>query len=220
MSDGILGLPSLITQGKEMIEPRIYLASRSPRRRELLHQIGVRFDLLLFREPPRDDAKVSEEAHPGEPPEDYVVRVARAKAVHGARLIGLRRLLPRPLLAADTTLDMDGSIIGKPLHEADAAAILERLSGRSHRVLTAVAMTKGDRLEHVLSVSEVRFRSLTAAEIRRYAHSGEPLDKAGAYGIQGRAAMFIEEIRGSHSGIVGLPLCETALLLRSFGYPL
>ena len=203
-----------------MKEARIYLASRSPRRRELLHQIGVRFDLLLFREAPRQGAQVSEAALPGEPPEEYVLRVARAKAMHGARLVALRRLPQRPILAADTTLDLDGAIIGKPLHEADATEILTRLSGRSHRVLSAVAVTDGDRLEHALSVSEVRFRNLDAAEIRRYANSGEPLDKAGAYGIQGRAAMFIAEIRGSHSGIVGLPLCETAILLRGFGYPL
>ena len=119
-----------------------------------------------------------------------------------------------------TPLDLDGEVIGKPKDEADAAEILARLSGRSHRVLTAVAMAKYERVEHCLSVSEVRFRALSAKEIGRYVRSGEPMDKAGAYGIQGRAAVFIEEIRGSHSGIVGLPLCETALLLRDFGYPL
>jgi len=149
-----------------------------------------------------------------------VLRIARAKAGHGVRLARLRHLPPRPVLAADTTLDLDGEIIGKPRDQADAVAILSRLSGSSHRVLTAVALSYGERLEHVLSVSEVRFRKLESAEIRRYAVSNEPQDKAGAYGIQGRAAMFIEEIRGSYSGIVGLPLCETALLLRSFGYPL
>lgn len=203
-----------------IIKPRIYLASSSPRRRELLHQIGVRFDLLLFRSVPREDSAANEDMLPGEAPEAYVVRVARAKAVHGTKLINLRHLPPHPVLAADTTLDMDGDIIGKPRDEDDAVQILTRLSGRSHKVLTAVAVTQGDRLEHVLSVSDVRFRSLDLTAIRRYAQSGEPLDKAGAYGIQGRAAMFIEEIRGSHSGIVGLPLCETALLLRSFGYSL
>lgn len=203
-----------------MIKQRIYLASSSPRRRELLNQIGVRFDLLLFRSLPREDSAVSEDLLPGEAAEDYVVRVARAKAVHGIQLIGLRHLLPQPVLAADTTLDVSGTIIGKPRDEADAVAILSRLSGRSHRVLTAIALADGGRLEHALSVSEVRFRTLEDAEIRHYAASGEPLDKAGAYGIQGRAAMFIEAIQGSHSGIVGLPLCETALLLRSFGYPL
>jgi septum formation protein len=203
-----------------MIDPRIHLASRSPRRRELLAQIGVRFDLLLFRTPPRDDQEVNEAWLPDETPEAYVQRVARAKAVFGAGLIARREMAARPVLAADTTLDLDGEVIGKPRDEDDAAAILTRLSGRSHRVLTAVAMARDQRVEHRLSISEVRFRELTAAEIRRYVHSSEPMDKAGAYGIQGRAAMFIEEIRCSHSGIVGLPLCETTLLLREFGYPL
>jgi septum formation protein len=203
-----------------MIDPRIYLASRSPRRRELLTQIGIRFDLLLFRSGAREDTEVSEDWLPGETPEAYVQRVARIKAAYGADLLGSRKVVPRPVLAADTTLDLDGEIIGKPKDEADAAAILARLSGRSHRVLTAIAMARDQRIEHRLSISEVRFRVLSAEEIRRYVQSGEPMDKAGAYGIQGRAATFIEEIRGSHSGIVGLPLCETALLLRDFGYPL
>ena len=203
-----------------MIDPRIYLASRSPRRRELLTQIGVRFDLMLFRLPPREDAEVSEAWLPDETPEAYVQRVARAKAAFGASLISRRAIVARPVLAADTTLDLDGEIIGKPRDEADAAAILARLAGRSHRVLTAIAMARSDRVEHRLSISEVRFRQLTNDEIRHYVRSGEPMDKAGAYGIQGRGAVFIEEIRGSHSGIVGLPLCETALLLREFGYPL
>lgn len=203
-----------------MIDPRIYLASRSPRRRELLTQIGVRFDLLLFRTPPREDAEVSEAWLPGETPEAYVQRVARAKAVFAAGLVVPRHIVTRPVLAADTTIDIDGEIIGKPRDEADAAAILTRLAGRSHRVLTAIAMARDERVEHRLSISEVRFRAVTPEEIRRYVQSGESMDKAGAYGIQGRAAVFIEEIRGSHSGIVGLPLCETALLLRDFGYPL
>jgi len=202
------------------IEPRIYLASRSPRRRELLHQIGVRFDLMPFRLPPREDAEVSEDLFPGETTDDYVVRVAIAKAEHGAKLIAQRRFLPRPVLAADTSLDLDGATIGKPRDEADAIAMLKRLSGRTHRVLTAVALTSDERIEHVLSVSEVRFRELHSEEIRRYVATGEPFDKAGAYGIQGHAAVFVEEMRGSHSGVVGLPLCETALLLRRFGYPI
>jgi septum formation protein len=205
------------------LEPRIYLASQSPRRRELLTQIGARFDLLLFRGGKRTDVATSEDPLPGETPDDYVVRVAVAKARHGAGLLQLRRLPVRPVLAADTALDVDDAIIGKPADDADAAAILRRLSGRTHRVLTAVAIAvgqdKGERLEQRLSVSEVRFRTLTADEIQRYVASGEPHDKAGAYGIQGRAAMFVEEIRGSHSGIVGLPLCETSLLLREFGHP-
>ena len=203
-----------------MIDPRIYLASRSPRRRELLTQIGIRFDLLLFRAVPREDAEVNEDWLPGETPEAYVVRVARIKAAFGTGLLASRKVVPRPVLAADTTLDLDGEIIGKPKDEADAAAILARLSGRSHRVLTAIAMARDERIEHRLSISDVRFRPLGEAEIRRYVQSGEPMDKAGAYGIQGRAAMFVEDIKGSHSGIVGLPLCETALLLKEFGYPL
>ena len=201
-------------------EPRIYLASRSPRRRELLHQIGVRFDLMPFRLPPREDAEVNEDLFPGESAETYVARVACAKAEHGAKLIAQRRFLLRPVLAADTTLDLDGVTIGKPRDEADAVAMLTRLSGRVHRVLTAVALVSEERTEHVINISEVRFRELLEDEIRRYVASGEPFDKAGAYGIQGHAAVFVAEIRGSHSGVAGLPLCETALLLRRFGYPI
>lgn len=202
------------------LEPRIYLASKSPRRRELLTQIGVRFDLMLFRGPPREDSETDETPLPGEAPETYARRVALAKALHGARLIAWRKLIARPILAADTTLDVDGEIVGKPRDGADATAILERLSGRSHRVITAVALAHGGASECLANVSEVRFRNLDTEEIRRYVASAEPLDKAGAYGIQGRAAMFVAEIRGSHSGIVGLPLCETSLLLRKFGYPI
>ncbi len=202
-----------------MLPPRIYLASRSPRRRELLHQIGVAFDTLLFRAPPREDADVAEDVLPGEHPDAYVVRVARAKAQGGWTRLAWRNLVPRPVLSADTTIDLDGEIIGKPADEADAAVILRRLAGRSHRVLTAIAMADGQRIDHRLSVSEVRFGELSDEDIRRYVSSGEPMDKAGAYGIQGRAGAFIAEIRGSYTGIVGLPLHETAQLLREFGYP-
>lgn len=202
------------------IESRIYLASRSPRRRELLHQIGIPFDLLSFRAPPREDPEVDERVLPDESPEHYVVRVARAKAAHANTLIQTRQFPSRLLLAADTTLDMDGDIIGKPHDIPEAIDILSRLSGREHRVLTAVAVSNGRDIDNTISISRVRFRDLHEAEIRRYAHSGEPLDKAGAYAIQGHAGMFVAEIQGSHSGIVGLPLCETALLLRRFGYPI
>jgi len=202
------------------IPPRIYLASQSPRRRELLTQIGVRFDVLPFRGGARADPEVDEAPLPGEAPDVYALRVASGKARHGLRLQALRHLPERIVLAADTTLDLDGEIIGKPRDAADAVTILQRLSGRTHRVLTAVAVALQVRIETRLSVSEVRFRTLNETELRRYVASQEPLDKAGAYGIQGRAAMFIEEIRGSPSGIMGLPLCETALLLREFGYPL
>jgi septum formation protein len=202
------------------LEPRIYLASRSPRRRELLTQIGVRFELLMFRGIPREDPDVDETVLPQESPEDYVVRVTLAKAEAGMRRIRERHLIPHPVLAADTTVEIGGSVIGKPEHDADAVAILQRLSGRTHRVLTAVAIADFERVESLLSISEVRFRALEHEEIRRYVASGEPLDKAGAYGIQGRAAIFVEEIKGSYTGIMGLPLYETALLLRRFGYPI
>ena len=202
------------------LEPRIYLASRSPRRRELLTQIGVRFELLMFRGIPREDPDVDEAVLPQESPEDYVNRVTLAKAGAGMRRIRERHLIPHPVLAADTTVEVDGSVIGKPEHEADAVAILQRLSGRTHRVLTAVAIADFERVESLVSISEVRFRALEHEEIRRYVASGEPLDKAGAYGIQGRAAIFVEEIKGSYTGIMGLPLYETAILLRRFGYPI
>jgi len=149
----------------------------------------------------------------------YVERLALAKAEAGVRRVQWRRLLARPVLAADTTLELDGEIIGKPRDAADAHAILGRLSDRRHRVLTAVAISDGERTRSRLSVSEVRFRTLSEHEIRRYVATGEPMDKAGAYGIQGHAAVFIEEIRGSYSGIMGLPLFETAALLEVFGYP-
>lgn len=202
------------------MEQRIYLASRSPRRRELLTQMGVRFDLMLFRAETRQDAETLEDELPGEPSDAYVRRVALAKAAYGVQLIHSRHLIPRIVLAADTTLDLDGAIIGKPRDESDARAILARLSGRSHTVLTAVAIADGDVSEVSVSSSKVRFRNLGSDEIRRYVNTGEPLDKAGAYGLQGHAAIFIEEVQGSPSGIVGLPLCETALLLRRFGYPI
>jgi len=198
---------------------RIYLASRSPRRRELLTQIGVHFDTLIFRTGNRADPETDETPLPGEAAEAYVLRLARAKAEHGQRLIGWRKLMTQPVLAADTTLEVDGQIIGKPADPVDAAAILKRLSGRSHQVLTGVAVDFEGRVETALSISAVRFRELSEAEIRLYVASGEPMDKAGAYGIQGRAGLFIEHIAGSYSGIMGLPLCETGNLLKAFGYP-
>lgn len=197
---------------------RIYLASRSPRRRELLHQIGVVFDTLLFRGGERTDPEVDETPHDGEDPIAYVERVARAKAEHGTFILGMRRLLPQPVLSADTSLEFEGKIIGKPVDEADAAAILRRLSGKTHRVLTGVAVNFQGRTEYALSISEVRFRVLEDEEIRHYVMTGEPMDKAGAYGIQGRAGMFVEHLAGSYTGVMGLPVCETAQLLKRFGY--
>ena len=203
------------------VHPRIFLASKSPRRRELLRQIGVQFDVMTFRGGERgEDADVDETPLPDEDVERYVERLALTKAEAGMRRVMWRKMTRQPVLAADTTLEVDGHIIGKPADADDARNILQMLSGRSHRVLTAIAMTDGSRTRSRISISEVRFRELTDNEIKHYVASGEPMDKAGAYGIQGRAAMFVEEIRGSYSGIMGLPLFETAQLLEVFGYPL
>jgi septum formation protein len=202
------------------LSPRIHLASRSPRRRELLTQIGVQFETLIFRDGNRADKETDETPLPGESPIDYVQRVARAKAEHGWRCVGWRKLLTQPVLSADTTLEFEGEVIGKPVDAADAGRILARLAGKTHRVLTAVAVCQAQKIETTLSISEVRFSSLDAAEIRRYVDSGEPMDKAGAYGIQGRAGMFVEHLAGSYTGVMGLPLFETTQLLRRFNYPL
>ena len=196
---------------------RIYLASRSPRRRELLHQIGVPFDTLLFRGGPREDAEVDETPLDAEDPAAYVVRLARAKATHGERLQAIRNLIPRPVLSADTTVALGQRILGKPADAYEAAQMLRDLGGTTHQVLTGVAVAWRGRVESALSVSEVRFRTLSDAEIKRYVLSGEPLDKAGAYGIQGRAAAFVEHLAGSYSGVMGLPLFETAALLEATG---
>lgn len=195
----------------------IYLASRSPRRRELLTQIGIDFETIFFRCGQREDAEVDETPHAGESAVAYVERVARAKAEHGCRILGWRKLPVLPVLSADTTLEFAGEIIGKPRDAADAEAILSRLSGRAHRVLTGVAVSHLGRTDYILSSSEVRFRPLDAEEIRQYVASGEPMDKAGAYGIQGRAGLFVEHIAGSYTGIMGLPVCETGELLKRFG---
>ena len=194
----------------------IYLASRSPRRRELLRQIGIPFQPLLFRSGDRADREVDESALPEESPLQYVQRVALAKVDHGVRLLHERRFAENPVLSADTALDLDGKIIGKPENDADAQRILESLSGRTHRVLTAVAVSYQGSTRCVVSESDVRFRALSDADIQRYLKTGEHRDKAGAYGIQGHAGMFVAHISGSYTGIMGLPLCETAQLLREF----
>ncbi|MGH8618712.1 MAG: Maf family protein [Burkholderiales bacterium] len=199
-----------------LTDSRFYLASRSPRRRELLKQIGASFDLLLLREDLRRGADVDETPHAGEAALLYVERVARQKAETGWRQVASRGLPPYPVLAADTTVIVDGEIFGKPRDTAQAIDMLGRLSGRAHQVASAVAVTRRERTELRVSVSEVVFRRLEVIEIRRYAASGEPLGKAGAYAIQGRAAAFITSIAGSYSGIVGLPLHETADLLARF----
>jgi len=199
------------------IDRSIYLASRSPRRRELLGHIGVKFHLLLFRNRPGAALDVDEEPVADEDPRDYVIRVARAKAAAGWRRM-LERNLPRaPVLAADTTVALGKRIFGKPASRPDAEAMLAELSGKRHEVLTAVVLQYEDQVETALSASEVQFRELTPREIQDYVATGESDDKAGAYAIQGRAALFVSEIRGSQSGIVGLPLYETAQLLQKMG---
>ena len=203
-----------------MSAQRIYLASRSPRRREILTQIGVPFDTLLFRSGDRADPEVDETPLAGEAPDEYVQRVALAKARHGVSLATYRNLPPQPVLSADTTVVLGREILGKPRDEADAAAMLERLSGSTHQVLTAVVVAGKSHVAQALSVSTVNFRSLSPEDIRRYVASGEPMDKAGAYGIQGRAALFVAHMAGSYTGIMGLPVFETGQLLERFGFVL
>ena len=198
-----------------MSENRIYLASRSPRRHELLRQLGVAFDELLAQE--KHGVDVDETPLAGEAPDAYVSRLARAKAALGSHQVTARRLAMRPLLAADTTVVLAGEILGKPDDAAHAQYLLRRLSGKTHEVLTAVAVAQEDGVETALSVSTVEFRTLDDAEISAYVASGEPLDKAGAYAIQGHAAVFVRVLTGSYSGIMGLPLIATAGLLRRFG---
>ena len=196
----------------------IYLASRSPRRRELLLQMGVRFEPLLFREGQRQDEDTDEAVRPGEPPDDYVQRVTRLKSEAAWKRVVMRRGLQRkPVLAADTTVALGGEILGKPVDRADADRILRTLSGTQHRVLTAVALAFEGRLELVVSESLVTFAFLDEARIAAYVQSGEPFDKAGAYAIQGRAGAFVSRLEGSYTGVMGLPLYETAELLRKFG---
>jgi septum formation protein len=201
----------------KLLDRSIYLASRSPRRRELLGHIGVKFHLLLFRNRPGAAPDIDENPQPGEDPRDYVMRLARAKAAAGWQRMLERNLPHAPVLAADTTVALEGRIYGKPADRGDAAQMLAALSGKRHEVLTAVALQYDEEVETALCVSEVQFRALTPEEIEEYVATGEPDDQAGAYAIQGRAALFVAEIRGSQSGIVGMPLYETAQLLQKMG---
>ena len=198
------------------LDRSLYLASRSPRRRELLAQIGVRFHLLMFRARPDGD-EVSEEVLEGESPRAYVERIAMAKAELGWKRLMQRNLPRAPVLAADTTVALEGRIFGKPADRADAARMLAELSGREHEVLSAVVLKYDERTEAELSRTVVQFRAISEDEIRHYVASGEADDKAGAYAIQGRAAQFIAAIRGSYSGVVGLPLYETAQVIERMG---
>lgn len=216
LRSGRKGFCCLLWDKNTMPEKRIYLASRSPRRRELLRQIGVNFELLLLRDDPRRGRDIDETPLEGEAAQDYVVRIARLKAEVAARLALQRGLRPQPALGADTSVVLDGAVIGKPESTEHAAQMLTALAGREHQVMTAVAVAQRERVESALSISTVEFRPLAAAEIQRYIAFGEPFGKAGAYAIQGRAAIFITRISGSYSGIMGLPLAETADLLRRF----
>lgn len=184
----------------------LYLASKSPRRRELLDQLGVAHGLL--------DVEVIEQRQPGEPALDYVNRVAREKA--GAGLLQVMAVPGALVLGSDTEVVLDDVVYGKPADAGDAARMLRELSGRTHEVITAVWVLSADREEHAINRTEVRFMALSDAQIADYVASGECLGKAGGYAIQGRAAAFVEHIGGSHSGVMGLPLHETAMLLRKF----
>lgn len=190
-----------------------YLASASPRRRELLAQAGYAPTVLrLALERAVDETPIS-----GEPPLVYVKRLAQLKALAGVAELAVMGAADAPVLGADTTVALTGEIFGKPADADEAVAMLARLSGREHQVLTAVALAEGDRVDLRISVSRVRFARLSDAQIRAYAASGEPMDKAGAYGIQGRAACFVEHLDGSYTGVMGLPLFETADLLAQAG---
>jgi septum formation protein len=193
----------------------VYLASQSPRRRELLAQLGVRFELLLAEA--NEDVETLEHRIGRESPRHYVQRVTVLKA--GAALVRLkqRKLARAPVLTADTTVAIQQRIFGKPANDDQAREFLEAMSGRTHRVFTAVALANQRRLDLIVSESRVTMRQLSARDISRYLATGEQVGKAGGYAIQGRAAAFITHIAGSHSGIVGLPLAETAQLLQGFG---
>jgi septum formation protein len=198
----------------------IYLASKSPRRMELLRQIGVEFEELLVRESGGRRRDVIETPRKDEPALDYVKRIARTKAAVGWHQMNRRKLPPRPVLAADTEVVVDGAVLGKPAAAANAMAMLERLSGNTHGVLTAVAVRWQAQIVLAVSTSQVTFRALTQDDIERYVATGEPFDKAGGYAIQGRAAAFIRLLHGSYSGVMGLPLFETTEILAKIGYHL
>ena len=193
----------------------VYLASQSPRRRQLLEQLGVRYELLLPG--PHEDSEALEAARAGEAPATYVQRVTGLKLDAALERLRRRGLPPAPVLCSDTTVAMGRTIYGKPADAPDAARMLAELSGHTHRVLTAVALQAGRRRLQELSDSRVRFAPMTRAEIAAYVATGEPMGKAGAYAVQGRAAAHIARIAGSYTGIMGLPLFETARLLKAAG---
>ena len=194
--------------------PSIYLASQSPRRAELLTQIGVPFELLLAN--PNEDVESLENHIAQESPAHYVSRVTQLKGTAAVIRLSQRAMPIKPILAADTTVAIGGTMLGKPRDADDAARMLKLLSGRSHRVFTAVSLAYNGKMLSALSTSKIRFTRLSAAQIDRYIETKEPFGKAGAYAIQGFAATFIQKIEGSHSGIMGLPLFETNQLLAAY----
>ena len=198
---------------------KIYLASKSPRRRELLRQAGIEFELLMLRDDPARGPEVSEEVIEGETPETYVARVTLEKANVAQTAMVTRRLPPRMILTADTTVTIDGRILGKPADKAQAKEMMHLLSGRTHQVLTSVVLLSDEQTWQITHQSDVTFAALTERQIETYCSMKEPYDKAGGYAIQGMAALFIQQISGSYSGIMGLPIYETTQLLRQAGIP-
>jgi septum formation protein len=198
-------------------DQKIYLGSKSQRRRELLRQIGVDFELLLLRDSLLRGPEVDESVLPDEAAEVYVHRVTLDKLACAQRIMHMRKLPSRPILAADTCVVVDEQILGKPADQAQARAMLTLLSGRTHQVMTCVAVTLHDQIWQTTQTSSVTFHTLSKESIQAYCIGSEPYDKAGGYGIQGTAALFIREIIGSYSGIMGLPLFETAQLLQQAG---
>ena len=194
----------------------VYLASQSPRRRQLLEQLGVAYELLLPDD--SEDAEALEVVLPNEAPRAYVQRVTQLKLDAALARMKKRQLPTAPVLCSDTTVALGKTILGKPESNQDAQRMLRTLSGQTHRVLTAVTLGTSRQREQALSISTVRFANMTTAQIKSYADSGEPMGKAGAYAVQGRAAAYIAHISGSYSGIMGLPMFETAQLLRAFGF--
>ncbi|MCZ4064057.1 Maf family nucleotide pyrophosphatase [Oxalobacter aliiformigenes] len=199
-------------------ENMIYLASKSPRRQKLLNQIAVRFTILdVPQQDPVHSDMVNEAVHSGENAYEYVSRIAREKAEYAWQFLVTQNMPEYPVLTADTTVVMEGKIIGKPADKSKAAEILRRLSGKTHQVLTSVAVRNKEHLFQTVQTSDVTFALLTSRHINAYVDTGEPFDKAGGYGIQGLAGKFITHITGSYSGIMGLPLYETTVLLRKAG---
>ncbi len=196
----------------------VYLASQSPRRRQLLEQLGVAYELLLPADD--EDAEALEVVLPNEAPLTYVQRVTQRKLDAALQRLRDRKLPPAPVLCSDTTVALGRTILGKPANHADAKHILATLSGKTHRVLTAVAIGTAKARQQAVSISRVTFAPITPAQIQAYVASGEPMGKAGAYAVQGRAAAYISGLSGSYSGIMGLPMFETAQLLQAFGFKL